>query len=216
MQKAFIFDLDGVLINNEHVWESEKKKIFTEILGEEKFSRLGSTIGLDINTIYHKLATLGATISIEELHDMASEKALMIYQDTPITQGIKELGAELLKHTYALGIVSASPKNWMDLVINRLEFKKDISVIISLLERKDLAHKPSPAGYLEAIRVLHSTPETTIILEDSNTGIASAKAAGAYTIGLKQNLVKGYIQKGADIYADTLDEVKSIVLLHKT
>ena len=84
--------------------------------------------------------------------------------------------------------------------------------MISLEERKDLAHKPSPAGYLEAIKTLGVTPESSIILKDSNAGIASAKASEAYTIGLKQNLVKGYNQEGADIYADTVEDVIKIVL----
>jgi len=48
-------------------------------------------------------------------------------------------------------------------------------------------------------------------LEDSNPGIASAKAAGAFTIGLRQNLIDGYQQVGADAYANTIDEVIALV-----
>ncbi len=215
MQKAFIFDLDGVLINNEPLWEIEKKKVFTELLGEKVFSILGPTTGLDINTIYAKLVGLGATISRDEMHSIFSKKALTIYRDTPITQGIQELGVKLVSHSYALGIVSASPKEWMDLVIQRLAFKDSLSVVISLEERKDLAHKPSPDGYLEAIKKLNSLPESTTILEDSNTGIAAAVASGACVIGLKQNLITGYEQTGADIYAETVDDILSIVLHRK-
>jgi len=53
--------------------------------------------------------------------------------------------------------------------------------------------------------------QKTIILEDSNPGIASAKAAGAFTIGLRQNLIDGYQQVGADAYANTIDEVIALV-----
>ncbi|HSW88764.1 MAG TPA: HAD family hydrolase, partial [Candidatus Saccharimonadales bacterium] len=81
----------------------------------------------------------------------------------------------------------------------------------SLDKRSDLPHKPAPDGYLEAIRMLGSTPQSTIILEDSNAGIASAKAAGAFVIGLRENLVEGQSQNGADIYADNINEVISII-----
>ncbi len=99
----------------------------------------------------------------------------------------------------------------MQLVIDRLKFKDDLSIIISLDEREDLDHKPSPDGYLEAIKVLDTTPSSTIVLEDSNPGIAAAKAAGAYVVGLKLNLLPGYIQTGADMYVDKIDEIARIL-----
>jgi beta-phosphoglucomutase-like phosphatase (HAD superfamily) len=49
------------------------------------------------------------------------------------------------------------------------------------------------------------------VLEDSNSGIKSAIALGAYTTGLKQNLVDGYQQEGADDYADNMVEVGKLV-----
>lgn len=61
------------------------------------------------------------------------------------------------------------------------------------------------------MKALEASPESTVILEDSNSGIKSAKASGAYTIGLKQNLVNGYIQEGADAYAETMADVIDIV-----
>lgn len=61
------------------------------------------------------------------------------------------------------------------------------------------------------MRVLASTPDNTIILEDSNSGIKSARASGAYTIGLKQNLVDSYVQEGADDYAKTMTDVIELV-----
>jgi beta-phosphoglucomutase-like phosphatase (HAD superfamily) len=121
------------------------------------------------------------------------------------------LGEEIIKLGFLIGIVSASPKEWMDVAINRISFKDGVKVKLSLFSRPDLRHKPAPDGYLEAINELKTTPEATIILEDSNMGIASAKAAGAYTIGLQQNLIAGYTQQGADTYAKNLEEVARII-----
>jgi HAD superfamily hydrolase (TIGR01509 family) len=212
MKKAFIFDLDGVLINNEPIWEVEKRSMYFDLFGEKIFKELGSTVGLNIPAVYQKAAGLGAKVTEKEVYDAFYSKADPIYQNTPITEGINELGELLVQKNVAIGIVSASPREWMQMVIDRLTFKDALSVIISLEERKDLEHKPSPAGYLEAMAKMHTNPESTMILEDSNTGIAAAKASGAFVIGLKQNLVNGYTQEDADMYADSVQDVINLVL----
>ena len=211
MNKAFIFDLDGVLINNEPIWEVKKEIIYKELFGEKIYQELGSTIGLNIPAVYQKAIGLGAAVTEKKVYDAFYRNADPIYQNTPITTGINTLGEILIQKNFAIGLVSASPREWIQMVIDRLSFKEALSVIISLEERKDLEHKPSPAGYLEAIKELDSTPELTMILEDSNTGITAAKAAGAYVIGLRQNLVTGYQQVGADIFANTVEDVISLV-----
>jgi len=211
MKNAFIFDLDGVLINNEPRWDSVKKDLFTELFGKEIYLQMGSTIGLNMDAIYEKAVQFGATTPKKVLFDKFYHYATDIYHTTPITDGIEELGRLLVEKDFAIGIVSASPREWMELVIERLSFKNKIQVIISLEQRKDLGHKPEPDGYLEAIKELHSNPSHTMILEDSNAGIQSAKKAGAYVLGLKQNLVDGYEQIGADIYVNQVKDILKIV-----
>lgn len=44
--------------------------------------------------------------------------------------------------------------------------------------------KPAPEPYLEALKVTGGTPERMVVFEDSRSGIASAKAAGLFTIGI--------------------------------
>jgi len=100
---------------------------------------------------------------------------------------------------------------WITTLTKRLSFEDDIELIISLYERPDLAQKPAPDGYLAAMESLGASPATTIILEDSNVGIQSAKASGALTIGLRQNIIKGYKQEGTDVYANTIADVLAFV-----
>jgi len=211
MQKAFIFDLDGVLIDDEPIWEEVKKELFTKLFGEKIYSKIGSTIGINIDGIYEKVTRSGGTIQKEDLTNIFNEHAAKIYQTTPLTPGLEELGDVLPELGFVIGIVSSSPMKWIDTIINRVSFKDDIEFKLSLHDHPDLKRKPAPDGYVEAMNSLGSTPQSTIALEDSNAGIASAVAAGAYTIGLKQNLVKDYVQKNADIYAENMEEVLQIV-----
>jgi len=207
MQKALIFDLDGVLINNELIWEQHKKQLYARLFGDEVTQRLGSTLGVNMDTIYERAVANGATVDKQTLLDAFFDIAKTVYKEAPLTNNLAELDAYLVANSYKVAIVSASPSEWIDTVIPRLAFKSKISTVISLWEIEHLRHKPHPDGYLEAMKQLGVTPESTAILEDSNGGIESAKASGAFTIGFQENVVDGYEQIGADEYAKDVSAV---------
>ena len=211
MNKAFIFDLDGVLIDDERIWEEEKSKLYERIFGREITNCLGSTLGLNMDAIYEKAVSCGTQVDKQTFISAFFEVASDIYNTAPIPARLDELASFLKAQRFAIGIVSASPLSWITTVTKRLPFENDIALIISLHERPDLPHKPAPDGYLEAMKSLEATPESTYILEDSNAGIQSAKASGAYTIGLQQNLAEGYEQQDADAYATTVKEVINLI-----
>lgn len=211
MTKAFIFDFDGVIINNELTWEDVKRKMYKDLFGQEVFLCLGSTVGINMDDIYKKALNCGATIKKEIFIKEFFSHAPEIYKHAPLTPGVDEIGKKLVDLGYEIGIVSASPLEWINMTLDRTTLKKYTAFVLSLYDRKDLAHKPAPDGYIEAMKFLKTKPCDTIILEDSNSGIESAKAAGAYTIGFRQNLTKGYIQKNADSYADNFSDVIKII-----
>lgn len=211
MNKAFIFDLDGVLIDDELIWESRKQRMYGQLFGDVVHKKMGSTLGVNIEGIFNKASEAGADISYNKFEHEFFKLAGDIYATAPIPDGTQELFKKLKNLKFRIGVVSASPLSWIMDVLKRLDNTDDIEIIISLHDRPDLEHKPHPAGYKEAMRALEAAPENTYILEDSNSGIKSAKASGAYTIGLKQNLVEGYVQTGADAYAKNMKEVIQIL-----
>ncbi len=211
MNKAFIFDLDGVLINDEAIWESKKQDMYGRLLGPDMHKRLGSTLGVNMDGIYEKVISAGTKIDKKTFIDEFYKLAEGIYSTAPIPNGTEDLAETLINLGYSIAIVSASPLSWITDATKRLSFEDGIELIISLHERPDLKHKPEPDGYIDAMRVLGARAESTIVLEDSNSGIKSAKASGAYTIGLRQNLVDGYEQEGADDYAETMADVIELV-----
>lgn len=198
------------------MWDEKERLMYPEVFGREIADKLGSTIGQSIDNIYHLSKAAGANIAKHELEEMFFDLAEDIYETAPITDGVGRLAKLLKELGYRIGIVSASPMVWINPVVRRLPFENDIELIVSLHERSDLGHKPAPDGYLEAIRFLKASPGTAIVLEDSNSGIKSAKASGAFTIGLRQNLISGYKQQGADASADTIDDVIKLVRQRST
>jgi len=212
MNKAFIFDLDGVLISSEQIWKREEITIFPLLFGKEIYNKLGPTVGVSFELTYQKARQLGATVTLEEVSKEFEKRAPKVYKTASLTPGLNDLKSELIRQNYRMGIVSASPRDWIEIVLERLHWDPAEFKILSLQEEPNLAHKPSPDGYLHVISELKATPATTFILEDTNAGIQSGKAAGATVIGFRQNLLEGYVQEGADLYADTIEDVIKIVL----
>ncbi len=210
MTRAVLFDFDGVMIDNEKYWEREKSRIFTELYGEEIGRKLDKTLGVNMDGIHDMAVALGSTVPRQKMYEAGDRHAKIVYASSPITAGLDELIVSLDRMGYAMAIVSASPKWWIDVALHRIPHAGLIKTIISLHDRPDLAHKPAPDGYIEAMRVLGSSPETSLVIEDSLPGVASGKASGAYTIGLRQNLVDGYTLEGADTYVDRISEVALI------
>lgn len=210
MTKACLFDFDGVMIDNEKYWEREKENIFRELYGVEIASQLDKTLGANMDAIHARAVALGSTVRVEKIYEAGDRHASHVYATAPITEGVDLLIESLDRIGYAMAIVSASPRWWIDLALKRIPHADRIQTIISLHDRKDLAHKPAPDGYIEAMRVLGSTPQTSIVVEDSNTGVKSGKASGAFTIGLRQNLVEGYSIEGADACVDRIMDVLDI------
>jgi HAD superfamily hydrolase (TIGR01509 family) len=207
MTKLFLFDFDGVVIDNESTWEKIEASMYKKVFEPDVYRSLGLTIGLSIDGIHDKAVACGSKVDKDVLIKEYNNKAPNVYKNAPLTPGIDTIGETLEALGYKIGIVSASSRAWIDIALNRTSFKNDVEFILSLFDRKDLAHKPAPDGYQEAMRFFGISPENTVILEDSNTGIEAAKSSGAHTIRFTQNLVEGYVQSEADSTADNLDAV---------
>ncbi|MCR4325793.1 MAG: HAD family phosphatase [Patescibacteria group bacterium] len=211
VNRAFIFDMDGVLVDSERWWESHDKQLSEQFFDAATREKIGSAVGVGVRGLYEKAVAFGAPVSFEELSSAYNAAAMKVYDDAPLTEGTERLVTKLLEWGFKLGLVTSSPQSWIDRVIPRLPFVDKLECIISLGERSDIAPKPSPDGYREALRTLGADPDKSFIIEDSNTGIKAAKAAGVYVIGFSGNLIEGYKQTGADAYADTMDDVMTIV-----
>lgn len=211
MNKAFIFDMDGVIVDSENAWRKYKGDFFEKLLGKEISDKIGNKIGLTVNTIYNRAKSFGFAMLRKEFQEINDRAALSVYEQVEITPGVNYLIDFLVNNNFKLGLASSSAVKSINKVLQKLSLGGKFASKISLNERPDLQPKPNPDGYTMKMRNLGSQPRNTIILEDSNLGITAARASGAFTIAFTQNLVKGYKQIDADAKADTMEEVIRIV-----
>lgn len=208
MNKAFIFDMDGVLIDSETVWGEQDAGFFgPEVTAKIRDQVLGSTM----EVIYQIATRHGLSISEAEFYERYNELAATVYREANMTAGVDQLINALKNLGYKIGLVTSSPRLWVDWVLPRFKDHNAFDYILSIGDNPDLRSKPAPDGYLRAIDVLGSTPEQTIIVEDSNNGIASAKASGAYAIGFRQHHADDYELVGADTYVDSMSELEEYI-----
>ena len=160
------------------------------------------------DAIYALILENGREISKKKLLDAYDKQAQYIYSLSTPTNDINKLLQQLSDLGFKIGLVTGSRPLWIEDVMKRIKNRNLFEYTISLAERTDLRPKPYPDGYIEAMSALGSTPEKTIILEDSNNGIASAKASGAFTICLREHLSPEHISKGADMY---IENVKTLL-----
>lgn len=199
--------MDGVLLDSEPYWAQFEEQFYQRVFGKRITKEIGHIPGRGVDKVYELSLTLGATVDKETYMRGFEEVAMRVYDNAPLTHGIDELANILITRGFKIGLVTQSRRTWIARVIPRLSFNDKIESVISVSERPDLEPKPSPDGFLAVLRELNADAKNSLVLEDSNTGIAAGKAAGAYVIGYRGNLVPGYKQVGADAYADTMDDV---------
>ncbi len=209
MNKAFIFDMDGVIVDSERTWDYYGEPLFIKLLGKEIREKIGDTRGVTPNIMYERAVANGFLMRKDGWLKHFDEIMVFIYKKSKVAANIEDLAKRLTQLGYTLGLVSSSRLNWINMVLPKLKFRNKLKIVISVNDRTDLSSKYQ--AYLEAIEKLGATPKNSIVLEDSNLGIESAKKAGAYVIGFQEFLVPGYIQSGADIYAANIEDVIKIV-----
>lgn len=211
MKKAFLFDMDGVIVDSEKTWEKYSKDFTEQLYGKDILAKIGDTVGVSVDHTYAIAKKHGFTMSLDEYYQRYDVQAAKAYALSSITDGLSDLVGFLKTNNYTTGIVSSSRRPWIEIVLDKIGDRSLFDYIISLNEA-GLPSKPAPDGYIRAMQDLGVTPATTIVLEDSNNGIRSAKASGAFVIGFTPHLVEGYAQSvSADATAKSFKEVIDIV-----
>jgi len=197
--------MDGVIIDSEAVWGKREKEFLTDLMGSDVYEKIKDHLmGSTTDVIYDIACENGLTMAKEEFLKRYDEQAIFVYSLSTPTDDINKLLQKLKDLNFKIGLVSASRPLWIETVLKKIRNRNLFEYVLSLAQREDLRPKPYPDGFLEAIKELGSTPEKTIILEDSNKGLLAAKASGAFTICLREHLPDDHVSEKADMVVDNL------------
>lgn len=206
----FVFDMDGVLVASEKSWVEDEADFYEKLFGADIARAIGDMVGVSIEDIYQKAKSLGSPVTHEEYNRKSDEAATRVYNRCSISAETDELVDYLLKHDWQIALLSSSPTHWIEQVLQRLSWKDQLAAVLSLNAHPELRPKPAPDGYIHLLRVLHAETGQSVALEDSNPGIAAARAAGLFTIGYREHLPEGYQQDAADATAENMKDILAV------
>jgi HAD superfamily hydrolase (TIGR01509 family) len=182
---AVVFDNDGLLLDTESVWTRAERDLFErrgrDFTAAHKRELVGTSAEIAGRVLERRLEEPGrAEALIEELNELVIAE---LEHGVEAMVGARELLHALRERGTPIGLVSNSPIAFVRRSLEIVEFEDRFDVIVSAHETA--APKPAPDPYLEACRRLGVEPGPTVIaLEDSPTGVASARAAGLTVIGI--------------------------------
>jgi HAD superfamily hydrolase (TIGR01509 family) len=180
---AVVFDMDGVIVDSEHVWDEAREQLARERGGRWHAGAQRDMMGMsspEWSRYMHDV--IGLPEPPEEINDEVVARLERIYRESlPLIPGARE-AVERLAGRWPLGIASSSNRPLIDLVLELSGLARFFQATVSSEEVP--RGKPAPDVYLEAARRLGVAPERAAAIEDSHNGIRSAKAAGMRVIAI--------------------------------
>jgi beta-phosphoglucomutase-like phosphatase (HAD superfamily) len=220
---AVMFDLDGLLADTEdfHVlaYDEVAKSLGIKLPRDYIVSFIGAPTAVNLRRL---MKDYGIPESrFEELLKIRYDRYIEIVKTTPLApmDGALECVTEIKKKGFKTALVTSSLREHSLAVLENIskntspgiDIKKLFDIMVFGDEIKEL--KPAPDIYIKAVASLKTKPERCIALEDSEAGVASAKAAGLIVIAVPCPHTKEQKFERADFVVKSLREVLKLPFL---
>lgn len=188
MIKAIIFDMNGVIVDDERLHEEAYRQVIEKYghkLSSVEYHNeyMGSPNPVNFQKIKEKYdLAVDVDILLREKGEAYLELAKKYLQ--PVPGAVRAIKVFAKKHQLAL--VSSSPLLEVQMILKHFAIEQYFSVIVSGDDVK--IGKPDPEPYLLAAKRLKLRPYQCMVFEDSKQGIISAKVAGMKVVALSTNL----------------------------
>ncbi len=183
--KAIVFDMDGVLIDSERIWEDVETDYLMDIAPGYTREHQQDIIGKRLRDLHQFLVDrFGTTVSFESFESHFHEMGDDVYRNkVPLMPAVTETLQALHDQNIQIGLASSSPLNWIDITLERFELKPFFNIVVS--GDQVPKGKPAPDIYQAAAKHLKRYPKDCWAVEDSTVGIQSAQSAGMTVIGYR-------------------------------
>jgi HAD superfamily hydrolase (TIGR01509 family) len=183
MIDAVVFDLDGVLLDSEQVWDEVREQLAHERGGRWSESAQRDMMGMsspEWSRYMHE--QVGLPEPPEEINAEVVRRMLERYREhLPLLPGaldaVRRLGAK-----WPLGLASSSNRPLIEAFLDAAGVRELFAVTVS--SEEVAAGKPAPDVFLEAARRLGVEPGRCAAIEDSANGLRAARAAGMRVVAI--------------------------------
>ena len=180
---AVFFDMDGLMVDSEPEWllsEIEVTAPFGYIWqDEDQVACLGGPLSKVGQYMFEKCGQVESPQFFTQT--LIDAQVARMRGNTPTMPGAIELVRELQSHGVKTALVSASPRNIVDAVLDNLGH----DLFPFSISSDDVTNtKPDPEAYVKAATMSGSDISNCLVFEDSLTGMSAAIASGAYLVGV--------------------------------
>jgi HAD superfamily hydrolase (TIGR01509 family) len=180
---AVFFDMDGLMVDSEPEWLLSEIDVTAPFgytwLEVDQVACLGGPLTKVGQYMFEKCGNQESPEFFTQT--LIDTQVARMRGNTPTMPGAIELVRELQFHGVKTGLVSASPRNIVDAVLDNLGHE----LFPFSISSDDVQNtKPDPEGYLKAATLSGSNISNCLIFEDSLTGMNAAIASGAYLVGV--------------------------------
>jgi HAD superfamily hydrolase (TIGR01509 family) len=181
--EAVVFDLDGVVVDSEHVWDEVREALARERGGRWHERAQAAMMGMS-STEWSRYMhdVIGLAEPPEEINAEVVRRMQARYErELPLVPGAVE-AVERMAAAFRCAVASSSNRPLIDAVLSASGLDRLFEVTVS---SEEVARgKPAPDVYLEAARRLGVDPSRCAAIEDSGNGIRAAKAAGMRVVAI--------------------------------
>jgi HAD superfamily hydrolase (TIGR01509 family) len=212
MPAAVIFDNDGLTLDTEHTWTRAETALYarygTKFTLDHKREMLGTSGAKSALAMERHLGQpgRGRELNVELRELVHSELDGTGVEPMP---GARELIAALREQGTPLGLATNSGREFATRALRAAGLYDRFDAVVSAedVERA----KPAPDVYLAAAAALGAEPSDCVALEDSETGVTAARAAGMTVVGVPS--FPGIALDAADLVAPALTDPRVWELL---
>lgn len=209
MPVAVVFDLDGVIVDTEHVWDEVREELTRDWGGRYTPDAQRAMMGMSsIEWSQYMHDVVGLPQPPGEISAEVVRRLLVRYAvDLPLLPGAVATVRALHAAGLPLAVASSSNRPLIDAVLRTAGIADAFSATVSSEEVP--RGKPSPDVYLEAARRLGVEPTDCVAVEDSTAGIRAAHAAGMRVIAFPNRVYPPAPEALAlaEVVLETLDEL---------
>jgi HAD superfamily hydrolase (TIGR01509 family) len=211
---AVVFDLDGLLLDSEQLWDEAREELARERGGRWHPQAQRDMMGMSApewSRYMHDV--IGLREPPEEINHLVVARMEALYRERlPLLDGAAE-AVQRLAARWPLGLASSSNRPLIDLALELSGLARYFRATVS---SEEVARgKPAPDVYLEAARRVGVDPRESAAIEDSHNGILAAKRAGMVVVAVPNRRFPPGEEAlaEADAVVDSLHELTPEVLL---
>lgn len=180
--EAVVFDMDGVLVDTEHLWDEVREELTAQWGGRYTPEAQRAMMGMSSREWSRYLhEVVGLREAPEVINAEVVRRMLARYEvELPVVPGAVDAVRRLAGAGLRLALASSSNRELIDTVLRELGLTELFEVTVS---SEEVARgKPAPDVYVEAVARLRLDAFRCAAVEDSASGISAAHAAGLHVL----------------------------------